>query len=142
MASVTYSGPSPTAVSHSLHLVDRDATAIEPGSHWIGAREQEQVGDRVLFLGSGASVARPHAWRPWSGVLRSSTTSVSPGTAMFGEPAIRSNYGLCNNTAGQLNRSEMDAEASEAGATKRNRFASGVAAYGDAPIIPPVSIVV
>jgi hypothetical protein len=100
------------------------------------------VGDGVLFLGSGASVARSQAWRPWSGMPRSSTTSVSPGTAMFGEPAIRSNYGLCNNTAGQLNRREMDAEGSEVGATKRNRFASGVAAYGDAPIIPPVSIVV
>src|SRR5580704_10222210 len=42
-------------------LVEGDAAAVEPGCSRIGAGEDEQVGDRVLFLGAGASVAPPHA---------------------------------------------------------------------------------
>src|SRR5258707_1885656 len=42
-------------------LVDGDAGAVEPGCSRIGAGEDEQVGDRVLFLDTGASVAPPHA---------------------------------------------------------------------------------
>src|SRR4249920_1429876 len=42
-------------------LVDGDAAAVEPGCNRIGASEDEQVGDGLLFLGPGASVAPAHA---------------------------------------------------------------------------------
>src|SRR5580700_4342118 len=42
-------------------LVEGDTAAVEPGCNGIGAGEDEQVGDSVLFLGTGALVAPPHA---------------------------------------------------------------------------------
>src|SRR5215470_114731 len=42
-------------------LVDRDAAVVDPRCTWIGAGEDEQVGDRVLFFRPGAPVAPPHA---------------------------------------------------------------------------------
>src|SRR5258708_40208912 len=42
-------------------LVDGDAGAVEPGCSRIGTGEDERVGDRVLFLGTGPSIAPPHA---------------------------------------------------------------------------------
>src|SRR4029079_13403083 len=42
-------------------LVDGDAAAVEPGCSRIDAGEDEQLGDRVLFLGTGPSIAPPHA---------------------------------------------------------------------------------
>lgn len=48
-----------------------------PTRRRIGAGEQEQLGDRVLFLGARAPVAPPQDQQtPWSAVPTSSTTSV------------------------------------------------------------------